>query len=131
MVTASATRSEQGNLFSAGCPTRILMDRIGGKWVSMVIALLGEHYPAEQGFAELNRGMPGVSHKMLSATLKGLVRDQLVERRVEESVPPRVHYRLSPLGLSLNEPLAMLRSWAEEHVAEIRELNPEAFPPSN
>ncbi|WP_212999866.1 winged helix-turn-helix transcriptional regulator [Winogradskya consettensis] len=104
------------------------MDRVGGKWVSMVITLLAESHPGERGFAELNRGMPGVSHKMLSTTLKGLVRDQLVERRVEDSVPPRVHYRLSPLGLSLNEPLAMLRSWAEEHVAQIRELNPDAFP---
>jgi DNA-binding HxlR family transcriptional regulator len=104
------------------------MDRVGGKWVSMVIALLAETYPEEKGFAELNRGMPGVSHKMLSTTLQGLARDQLVERRVEDCVPPRVHYRLSPLGLSLNEPLSMLRSWAEEHVGQIDLLNPEAFP---
>ncbi len=129
MVTIPAVASQRGDLFRPNCPTRILMDRIGGKWVTMAIALLAESHPDERGFADLNRGMPGVSHKVLSSTLKGLVRDQLVDRRVEDSVPPRVHYRLTPLGLSLNEPLSMLRAWAEEHVGQIDLLNPEAFPP--
>jgi len=51
-----------------------------------------------------------------------------VERRVEDSVPPRVHYRLTELGNSLNEPLAQLREWAEAHVWEIDKLNPASFP---
>jgi DNA-binding HxlR family transcriptional regulator len=131
VVTTPVSQPGRGDLFKTGCPTRILMDRIGGKWVSMAIALLADSHPGERGFAELARGMPGVSHKMLSTTLQGLVRDRLVERRVEDTVPPRVYYRLSPLGLSLNEPLSMLRSWAEEHVAQINLLNPEAFPRAN
>lgn len=123
MVTIEA----RGDLFAADCPTRVLLDRVGTKWVSMAIALLADAEPGELGFAELNRRMPGVSHKMLSQTLKGLVRDQLVTRRVEDSVPPRVHYRLTPLGLSLHEPLSLLRDWAEEHIGVIRARNPEAF----
>lgn len=119
MVTTPVATT-RGDLFDADCPTRVLLDRIGGKWVTMVIALLAEAHPGEQGFAELDRRMPGVSHKMLSSTLKGLVRDGLAERRVEDTVPPRVHYRLTPLGLSLSEPLAQLRAWAEEHVGAVR-----------
>ena len=65
------------------------------------------------------RDGPGVSHKMLSQTLRSLAADGLVERRVEPTIPPSVHYRLTPLGLSLDEPLAALRNWAEEHMAEI------------
>jgi DNA-binding HxlR family transcriptional regulator len=42
---------------------------------------------------------------------------------VELTVPPRVHYRLTPLGLSLEEPLAMVRAWAEEHMAEVDRAN--------
>jgi DNA-binding HxlR family transcriptional regulator len=67
--------------------------------------------------------MPGVSQKMLSVTLQGMTRDGLVDRRVEPSVPPRVHYRLTPLGLSLEGPLAMVRAWAEEHMAEVDRAN--------
>jgi DNA-binding HxlR family transcriptional regulator len=34
-----------------------------------------------------------------------------------------VHYRLTPLGLSLEQPLAMVRAWAEEHMPEIDRAN--------
>jgi DNA-binding HxlR family transcriptional regulator len=85
----------------------------------MAIKVLAEASPQEVRFAELQRRMAGVSQKMLSVTLQGLTRDGLVGRRVEASVPPRVYYQLTPLGLTLEEPLAMLRAWAEEHMAEV------------
>lgn len=106
----------RGNLFDPACPTRRLLDRIGTKWVAMVVKVLAEAHPGELGFAELERRVPGVSHKMLSQTLRSLAADKLVERRVEPSVPPRVHYRLTDLGMSLEEPLAALREWAERHM---------------
>lgn len=111
--------TRRGDVFDPACPTRRLLDRIGTKWVSMVVKLLAEAHPAEVRFAELRRRMPGVSQKMLSVTLQNLTRDGLVARRVEPTVPPRVHYRLTELGLSLETPLAALRAWAEENMATI------------
>ncbi|MFF5235315.1 winged helix-turn-helix transcriptional regulator [Dactylosporangium sp. NPDC000521] len=108
-----------GDLFSPACPTRQLLDRIGDKWTSMLIKVLAEAHPQEVGFAELRRRAPGVSHKMLSQTLQSLRRDGLVTRRVEPTVPPRVHYALTDLGLSLDAPLAVVRTWAEQHIAAI------------
>lgn len=89
----------------------------------MVVNVLGEAAPGEVRFAELRRRMPGVSQKMLSVTLRDLVRDGLVARRVEPTVPPSVHYRLTELGCSLKGPLATLREWAEVHMAEIDDAN--------
>ncbi|WP_433761196.1 winged helix-turn-helix transcriptional regulator [Nocardia sp. CA-135398] len=109
----------RGDLFDPDCPTRRLLDRIGTKWVSMIVKTLAEVSPGELRFAELRRRIPGVSQKMLSVTLQGLTVDGLVARRVEPTVPPRVHYRLTDLGLSLEVPLSALRMWAEEHMAEI------------
>nr|WP_281260871.1 helix-turn-helix domain-containing protein [Actinoplanes atraurantiacus] len=63
-----------------------------------------------------------MSHKMLSQTLRSLTDDGLVTRHVEPSVPPRVRYRLTELGLSLDEPLAALRDWAERHMPAIDEF---------
>jgi DNA-binding HxlR family transcriptional regulator len=60
---------------------------------------------------------------MLSATLRSLVRDGLAARRVEPSVPPRVHYRLTDLGLSLEVPLSALRDWAEANMDRIDRAN--------
>lgn len=112
----------RGDLFSPDCPTRQLLDRIGGKWVAMIVKVLAESDPQELGFAELERRVPGVSHKMLSQTLRALAADGLLTRRVEPSIPPRVHYRLTPLGLSLDEPLAALRDWAERHMPAINDF---------
>ena len=109
------TRVPRGDLFSPSCPTRSLLDRLGTKWTSMVIKTLGDG--GELRFGELRRRVPGISQKMLSSTLQSLVRDGLVARRVEDMVPPRVHYRLTELGVSLEVPLAALRNWAEEHMA--------------
>ncbi|MGW4524879.1 winged helix-turn-helix transcriptional regulator [Amycolatopsis sp. NPDC004378] len=113
------TPSPRGDLFDPACPTRRLLDRIGTKWTSMVVKVLAEADPREVRFAELQRRMPGVSQKMLSVTLRSLTRDGLVARRVEPTVPPKVHYRLTDLGLSLEVPLAALRNWAEENMAAI------------
>jgi DNA-binding HxlR family transcriptional regulator len=109
----------RGDLFSPSCPTRDLLDRIGDKWTSMAVKVLAETHPGEIRFADLSRRMPGVSQKMLSVTLRKLVRDGLATRRVEATVPPSVHYGLTELGLSLDEPLAVLRAWAEKNMSAV------------
>ncbi|MGJ5762972.1 winged helix-turn-helix transcriptional regulator [Streptomyces galbus] len=114
---------ERGDLLDPRCPTRQLLDRIGTKWTSMAVKVLAEEAPGELRFAELRRRVPGISQKMLSVTLQSLVRDGLVARRVEPTVPPAVHYRLTDLGLSLETPLAALRVWAETHMPEIDRNN--------
>ncbi len=116
-------RGVTGDLFDPACPTRQLLDRIGDKWTSMLVKTLAVEYPGEIGFAELRRRTPGISNKMLAQTLQRLGRDGLVARRVEPAVPPRVYYRLTTLGRSLDEPLAAVRAWAEAHMAQIDRNN--------
>ncbi|MCL6674890.1 winged helix-turn-helix transcriptional regulator [Streptomyces panaciradicis] len=114
---------DRGDLLDPRCPTRQLLDRIGTKWTSMAVKVLAEEAPGELRFAELRRRVPGISQKMLSVTLQSLVRDGLVARRVEPTVPPAVHYRLTELGHSLEGPLSALRVWAETHMPEIDRNN--------
>jgi DNA-binding HxlR family transcriptional regulator len=113
----------RGDLFDPACPTRQLLDRIGTKWTSMAVKVLADAEPDEVRFAELRRRMPGISQKMLSVTLQSLAKDGLVDRRVEPTVPPSVHYRLTDLGRSLEQALAVLRAWAETHMAEVESAN--------
>lgn len=56
---------------------------------------------------------------MLTLCLRGLERDGLVNRTVFAVVPPRVGYKLTPLGRSLSEPVIALGTWALDHMAEI------------
>lgn len=113
------TTAGRGELFDPACPTRELLERLGTKWTSMVIIRLAAADPTEIRFAELRRRVPGVSQKMLSQTLRSLRRDGLVTRRVEETVPPSVFYGLTDRGRSLEQPLAIIREWAEANMVEI------------
>jgi DNA-binding HxlR family transcriptional regulator len=85
----------------------------------MAVTVLNDDHPGEVRFAEIRRRIPGISQKMLAQTLRSLERDSLIERRVEATSPPRVHYRLTPLGVSLTDPIARLREWAEANMAVI------------
>jgi DNA-binding HxlR family transcriptional regulator len=61
----------------------------------------------------------GVSQKMLTQTLRTLEAHGLVDRKVYAVVPPRVEYRLTEMGESINEPLAALCAWVERHGAAL------------
>jgi DNA-binding HxlR family transcriptional regulator len=86
-----------------------ILERIGDKWTIMIVGALSR---GPMRFNALQRAIPGLSHKMLTVTLRGLERDGLVKRTAYPTIPPRVDYELTPQGLSLHEPLLTLASWA-------------------
>lgn len=100
----------------AACPSRELLETIGDRWTVFIVLALCEG-PRRHG--ELRRSLEGVSQKMLTQTLRTLERDGLVSRTVTPTVPPRVDYALTPLGLTLREPLAALASWSTSHMSEV------------
>ncbi len=92
------------------CPLRDVLDRVGDKWSVLVVILLRG---GRMRFSELRRSIDGISQRMLTQTLRQLERDGLVDRTVYPEVPVRVEYELTPLGVTLNEPLSALAGWAE------------------
>jgi DNA-binding HxlR family transcriptional regulator len=69
----------------------------------------------------LRRELAGVSQKMLTQTLRRLEKHGLIERTVFPVVPPRVEYRLTSLGESINEPLARLCEWTKQNGAALEQ----------
>lgn len=98
------------------CEVRQILDRIAGKWSLLVISLLERR---TMRFGELGREIDGISKRMLTVTLRNLERDGLIYRTVYAEVPPRVEYRLSPLGCSLLATIQSLVRWTEEHQTQI------------
>ena len=107
----------------ANCPVRNVLDRIGGKWHTLLIGALVD---GPLRFGELKRALPDISQRMLTQSLRDLQRDGLIARRVYPTAPPSVDYRLTDLGRSLIEPLSGLIQWAEER-AETIEAARQAF----
>lgn len=97
-------------------PVRETLARIGDKWSVLIVMVLGD---GTRRFSEIMRQVDGISQRMLTLTLRGLERDGLVTRTVFPTVPPRVEYRLTPLGRSLREPVEALGRWAFANQAQI------------
>jgi DNA-binding HxlR family transcriptional regulator len=86
-----------------------VLARIGDKWTVLVVNFLGS---GAKRFSEIRREVGGISQRMLTLTLRALERDGLVTRTVHPTNPPRVEYALTPLGVSLLEPVQALGTWA-------------------
>ena len=97
---------------------RQMLERVADKWTLLVIDELDEA-GGELRFSQLRHRISGVSQKMLTQTLRQLERDGLVTRRVHAVVPPRVDYRLTPLGYTLGEAVCGIWTWVEKHLATV------------
>src|ERR1700676_5726717 len=102
------------------CEFREVLDRVGDKWSLLVIAMLEQRPTQRSRFSELKRSIPGISQRMLTATLRSLERDGMLTRHVYAEVPPRVEYELTPLGRGLTEPVLALVSWLQSNWPAIR-----------
>ncbi|AMM22164.1 hypothetical protein AX769_01400 [Frondihabitans sp. PAMC 28766] len=98
--------------------TREILTRLGDKWTMLVVSTLAA---GPQRFGSLLAQINGLSHRMLTVTLRALERDGLVSRTAYAEVPPRVEYELTPLGGTLIEIVGTVIDWVDGHQGEVRE----------
>lgn len=96
----------------ASCPVEVTLGVISGRWKVMIIHQLLE---GTKRFNQLQRELSGITHRTLAKQLREMEQSGLVERRDYKEIPPRVEYRLSPLGLTLKDILMAMHIWAEKY----------------
>ncbi|MFJ4090812.1 winged helix-turn-helix transcriptional regulator [Kitasatospora sp. NPDC089913] len=94
------------------CGIRDLLNRLGDRWTVLVVVELAQ---GVRRFRELQRGVPGISQRMLTLTVRRLERDGLVSRTVHPTIPPQVDYELTPLGHSLTHLVRAMADWSYDH----------------
>ena len=94
------------------CPVSRTLKVIGGKWKPLIIYHLTT---GVQRNGELRRLIPEITQKMLTQQLRELEGHGVVEREVFPVVPPRVDYRLTELGRSLQPVLEAMAVWGAQH----------------
>jgi DNA-binding HxlR family transcriptional regulator len=102
------------------CDFRDMLDRVGDKWSLLLIVMLEQRPTQRARFSELKRSIPGISQRMLTATLRSLERDGLLTRDVYAEAPPRVEYELTPLGRRFMQPVRALVEWLQVNWSTIR-----------
>jgi DNA-binding HxlR family transcriptional regulator len=95
---------------------------LDGRWT---LALLSELSEGGRRYQDLDDALDGVSHKVLTDTLRRAERDGLVARHLDPSrVETATLYELTDLGRSLKEPLRVLEQWLDSkwsHVEAARQ----------
>lgn len=96
------------------CPIEETVKLIGHKWKVLILRNL--HDDGTQRFKQLERGINGISQKMLTQQLRQMETDGLIIRKVYPEVPLRVEYSLSELGESLKPVLDSMNIWGENYI---------------
>ncbi len=91
---------------------------VGDKWTILVVGALSK---GQLRYNEIQRRVSGISQRMLTMTLKRLETDSIVTRTLFPSVPPRVDYELTELGMTLRGALVPLHRWAAQNKQVITE----------
>ena len=84
------------------------LEVISRKWTVLVLL---EIISGTQRFSELQKTLRGISPRTLSLRLASLEKTGIIERTVFPEVPPRVEYRLTPLGRTLEPILSAMEKW--------------------
>jgi DNA-binding HxlR family transcriptional regulator len=81
---------------------------LSGKWKLEIMWLLNQRI---YRFGELRKAIPGITQHMLTAQLRELENDGLVERTVFAEVPPRVEYAITQKARGLGPTMEALTVW--------------------
>ena len=92
------------------CPVETTLTLISDKWKVLILRDLMD---GTKRFGELKKSIGHVSQKVLTAQLRQMEENSLVNRKVYAEVPPRVEYTLTALGYSLKPILDAMWAWGE------------------
>ena len=102
------------------CPVAAFQKMISGKYKLRILWDIKDG-PLRYGEIKsgLLRGVEGtqeIAPRVLSRELKALVQSGLVVRKDYGVVPPKVEYRLTPIGRSFIPVIAEIRKWGARHL---------------
>ncbi len=101
------------------CPLEYGLDVFGGKWNSRIICVLAKKETLR--YSELRKELSNITDAVLSASLKSLIKNEIVRRKSYDEIPPRVEYSLTEKGCSVVPILQNICRWAGAYRKEDRE----------
>jgi DNA-binding HxlR family transcriptional regulator len=99
------------------CPVATTVALIGSKWKLLILRNLLER---PWRFNELKSSLEGISHKVLTDSLRSMEADGIITRTVYPEVPPRVEYALSDLGESMRPVIETMRKFGLDYQELVR-----------
>lgn len=97
------------------CPVARTLDLIGERWTVLLLRDLLQQGPRR--FQDFQASLPGVAPNTLSARLKAMEDNGLIQRQLYNERPPRLEYVLTDKGRSLGPIVRAMRDWGNKHLA--------------
>ncbi len=124
--TIMAKIIENGTEREATCTEELFamrdsLDVLGGKWKLMILRYLTNRTDQQIHFKKLERGIEGISAKMLSKELRELETNLLITRTIQDTKPITVVYAVTEYGKSVFPVTETLVSWGLLHREKIKE----------
>ncbi|UHO37453.1 helix-turn-helix transcriptional regulator [Chryseobacterium capnotolerans] len=96
------------------------LDVLGGKWKLMILRYLTNRTDQQIHFKKLERGIDGISAKMLSKELKELETNLLITRTIQDTKPITVTYAVTEYGKSVLPVTETLVNWGLLHREKVK-----------
>lgn len=124
-VTIMANIIENGIERPATCTEELFamrdsLDVLGGKWKLMILRYLTNRTDQQIHFKKLQRGIEGISAKMLSKELRELEINLLITRTIQDTKPITVIYAVTEYGKSVFPVTETLVNWGLIHRDKIK-----------
>jgi len=100
------------NYNPGNCPVVYCLNKIGNRWKLLII-----HYIrlGHNRYSTLQKVIPDISRQTLTNQLRELEADGILERIIYAQIPPKVEYKLTELGISLQPIIKEMSQWGLKH----------------
>jgi DNA-binding HxlR family transcriptional regulator len=98
--------------------SELVIRLLAGRWT---LALIAQLAVGGRRYQDLHAALDGISHKVLTDTLRRAERDGLIFRNVDRNrVETATLYQLTDLACSLEAPLTTLAAWAARNWTQVQ-----------
>jgi len=101
---------EPGVECAPDCPVKLAADILSGKWTTLIIR---ELLAGTRRYSELQHALYGISPKILASRLRMLEKNQLVNRKIYPTIPPKTEYTLTKLGRELEHVIMAMAQFGQ------------------
>ena len=93
------------------CPVQKTAKILDGKWTTLIVRdLIG----GKKRYSELQRGLSGISPRLLAARLRLLEQNGMLTRTVYPTVPPTTEYELTGLGYGFRDVIEAMAKFGSQ-----------------
>lgn len=101
------------------CGLDLVREVLYGKWKLHLLYFISE---GANRPGQLQKKIPGATRRVLNVQLNQMEKHGLISRKIYAELPPKVEYKLTPLGQTVLPIITALGQWGDTHQKYLRRV---------